>query len=81
MKYLALPERANPDLGLRPRDRPTRRDNTLGSWYQQHTPSMINPDYNMMPAISVRTNQYSAYQKQIKAWIESNRRRSCHVTT
>ena len=23
--------------------------------------SMINPDYNMMPAISVRTNQYSAY--------------------
>ena len=23
--------------------------------------SVINPDYNMMPAISVRTNQYSAY--------------------
>ena len=23
--------------------------------------SMINPDYNMMPAISIRTNQYSAY--------------------
>ena len=23
--------------------------------------SMINPDYNMMPAISVRTNQYFAY--------------------
>ena len=23
--------------------------------------SMINPDYNMMPAISVRTNQYSAH--------------------
>ena len=23
--------------------------------------SMINPDYNMMPAISVRTNQYSAF--------------------
>ena len=23
--------------------------------------SMINPDYNTMPAISVRTNQYSAY--------------------
>ena len=43
--------------------------------------SMVNPDYNMMPAISIRTNQYSAYQKQIKAWIESNRRRRCHVTT
>ena len=27
--------------------------------------SMINPDYNMMPAIFVRTNQYSAYQNQI----------------
>ena len=26
----------------------------------------------MMLAISVRINQYSAYQKQIKAWIESN---------
>ena len=25
-----------------------------------HLP-MINPDYNMMPAISVRINQYSAY--------------------
>ena len=23
--------------------------------------SMINPDYNMMPAFSIRTNQYSAY--------------------
>ena len=23
--------------------------------------SMINPDYNMMPAISVRINQYFAY--------------------
>ena len=23
--------------------------------------SMINPDYNMMPASSVRTNQHSAY--------------------
>ena len=23
--------------------------------------SMINPDYKMMPAISVRINQYSAY--------------------
>ena len=43
--------------------------------------SMINPDYNMMPAISVRINQYSAYYKQIKAWIESNRRRRSHVTT
>ena len=39
------------------------------------------PDYNMMLAISVRINQCSAYQKQIKAWIESNRRRRCHVTT
>ena len=43
--------------------------------------SMINLDYNMMLAISVRINQYSAYQKQIKAWVESNRRRCCHVTT
>ena len=25
-------------LGLSPRDHPARRDNTLGSWCQQHTP-------------------------------------------
>ena len=42
--------------------------------------SMINTDNNMMPVISVHTNQYSAYQKQINAWIENNRRRRCHVT-
>ena len=42
---------------------------------------LINPDYNMMPAISVTIYQYSAYQKQIKAWIESNRSRRRHVTT
>ena len=34
--------------------------------------SMINPDYNMMPVVSIHIYQYSAYQKQIKAWIESN---------
>ena len=40
--------------------------------------SMINPpDYYMMLAISVTIYQYSAYQKQIKAWIESNGSRRC----
>ena len=29
--------------------------------------SMINPDYNMMPAISIRIDQYTVYQKQIKS--------------
>ena len=41
----------------------------------------INPNYNMMLAISVTIYQDYAYQKQIKAWIESNRSRRCHVTT
>ena len=27
--------------GLRPRDRPARRDNTLGSWHQQHTQNHV----------------------------------------
>ena len=44
-------------------------------------PSMINPDYNMMPKISILIYQYSAYQKRIKAYIESNRSPCCHVTT
>ena len=43
--------------------------------------SMINPVYSMMPAIFVIIYQYSAYQKQIKTWIESNHSRRCHVTT
>ena len=37
--------------------------------------SMINPDYNMMPAISVRIIQCSTYLKNIRAFIESNRSR------
>ena len=43
--------------------------------------SMINPDYNMMPAISKLIYPYPNHKKQIKAWIESNRSLCCHVTT
>ena len=31
------------------------------------------------PTLFVIIYQYSAYQKQIKAWIEINRSRRCHV--
>ena len=41
---------------------------------------MIDPDHNMMPTNLVHSYQYSsAYQKQLKIWIESNRSPHCHV--
>ena len=68
---------STPQCVVSPRDETTHEGVDVNNTHL----SMINPDYNMMPAISVRTNQYSAYQKQIKVWIESNSRRRCHVTT
>ena len=63
---------------VRPRDRPARRNNTPGSWCQQHT-SMTNPEYNMMPKMLVNKYHYSAYYKRIEVWIESNHSLLCHV--
>ena len=44
-------------------------------------PTIINTDYNRMQTFLILNHQYSAYQKEIKAWIESNRNPRCHVTT
>ena len=59
------------------------RDETIheGVGVNNSNLSMINPEYNIMPAIAIFFNQYTAYLKQIKVWVESNHSRRCHVTT
>ena len=72
---------AGRSLGLRLRDRPVRRDNTLGSLTPTiHTQSCLIPIITRCHHF-IHTNQYSGHIKKFKVWIESNRSLRCHVTT
>ena len=48
---------STPECVVSPRGETTREGVDVSNTHL----SMINPNYNMMPAISVRTNQYFAY--------------------
>ena len=66
---------------LRPRDRPARRDNTLGSLTPTiHTQSCLIPIITWCHHF-FHSNQYSAHEKQFKVWIKSNCSLRCHVPT